>query len=174
MRILRRQRKYWQVAGADLKATEAGAWFEIACAKNRAVIPNVSLIFHELPKEHMAVMHPHTANIHTHRNITHYSSSVHFFFYSFMPFHKAFWTSKNATITVVALHFRRNARSKQSNPLLHILRINIIFIHKLSGKTAVVPVKGHLSYTHSQTDMCKQPLSVMRAGSNTRVLVFFS
>lgn len=103
MRILRRQRKYWQVAGADLKATEAGAWFEIACAKNRAVIPNVSLIFHELPKEHMAVMHPHTANIHTHRNIRHYSSSVHFFFfffYSFMPFHKAFWTSKNATITL--------------------------------------------------------------------------
>lgn len=86
MRILRRQRKYWQVAGADLKATEAGAWFEIACAKNRAVIPNVSLIFHELPKEHMAVMHPHTANIHTHRNITHYSSSVHFFFLLFYAF----------------------------------------------------------------------------------------
>lgn len=94
MRILRRQRKYWQVAGADLKATEAGAWFEIACAKNRAVIPNVSLIFHELPKEHMAVMHPHTANIHTHRNITHYSSSVHFFFTLLCLFIKLFGQAK--------------------------------------------------------------------------------
>lgn len=120
------------------KHMEAPAWFEIACAKNRAVIPNISLIFHELPKEHMAVMHPHTANTYTHRNIA-YSSSSSIFFYSFMPFHKAFLDiQKCHHHCVIALHFRRNARSKQSNPLLHVLRINIIFIHKLSSKTAVV------------------------------------
>lgn len=86
MRILRRQRKYWQVAGADLKATEGRAWFEIACAKNRAVIPNVSLIFHELPKEHMAVMHPHTANIHTHTEILHIIPLPFIFFLLFYAF----------------------------------------------------------------------------------------
>ncbi len=41
-------------------------------------------------------------------------------------------------------------RSKHSNPLLHVLRINIIFIHKHSRKTAVVLVKGH-SHTHTHT-----------------------
>lgn len=64
---------------------EALAWLEIACAKNSAVIPNISLIFHELPKEHMAVMHPHTANMHTQKYYT-FFLFLSFFFLLFYAF----------------------------------------------------------------------------------------
>lgn len=60
---------------------------------------------------------------------------------------RASWNSKHATITALP----QTWTALKSNPLLRVLRINIIFIQKHCRKTAVVLVRGHSRYAHTHT-----------------------
>ena len=117
-------------------------------------------------------MHPHTAV----RETPPFSLSSSPL--SSLSFRKASWKTKHATVAGWEHSISTDMhRSKHSNPLLHVLRINIIFIHKHSRKTAVVLLRTHThARTHTHTRglaWANLPLSVMRAGSSTRVPVFF-
>ena len=117
-------------------------------------------------------MHPHTAV----RETPPFSLSSSPL--SSLSFRKASWKTKHATVAGWEHSISTDMhRSKHSNPLLHVLRINIIFIHKHSRKTAVVLLRTHThARTHTHTHglaWANLPLSVMRAGSSTRVPVFF-
>ena len=90
-------------------------------------------------------MHPHTAERET-LPFSLWSSPL-----SSLSFHKASWKTKHATVAGWEHSISTDMhRSKHGNPLLHVLRINIIFIHKHSRKTAVVLLRTH---THTRTGM---------------------
>lgn len=114
-------------------------------AKNRAITPDSSPVlfyffFCEIPKEHMAARLPLAIQTqHGTEERSPLSSLLSFFF---LPLHfhfrKCFCGSPNAPpsrrVEGALAPLPRTYVVVNSNPLLHVLGINIIFIHKQRGE----------------------------------------